>query len=295
MTSETLLETFRAAITGLFPELSDSVFTLATQGWDCVAVDVDDRFIFKFPRHAAGEKSLVTEASLLAVIRPAVTMPVPEMTLHAGPPLFSWHTKLRGEHLLSAHYERLPDGPRRHLAADMALFFAELHRLDSPTMAAAGAGPIKPWLEPNDILRRVRPMLSPELRLYAERTIAAWQELAPDPHGTTYGFFDGHGWNMAFDHTVRRLTGIYDFGDSGFGSLHQEFIYPNWIAPDLTARIVGEYEAMTGRPLDRQRIDLLSGVLRLSELAQFADDSIHAATMLRNVADWSVRSERHCR
>src|SRR5919106_64050 len=62
------------------------------------------------------------------------------------------------------------------------------------------------------------------------------------PYGTTYGFFDGHGWNMAFDHTTNRLNGVYDFADSGFGPLHQEFIYTNLIARDLTARIVAEYE-----------------------------------------------------
>src|SRR5436190_18283732 len=100
---------------------------------------------------------------------------------------------------------------------------------------------------------------------------------------------------MAFDHTANRLNGIYDFGDSGFGPLHQEFIYPNWIAPDLTARIVGEYEAMTGRSLDRQRIDLLSGVLRLSELAELADDPAHAPAMLTNVVDWSARSAQDYR
>ena len=44
--------------------------------------------------------------------------------------------------------------------------------------------------------------------------------MPPDPLGTVYGFFDGHGWNMAFDHARGRLNGIFDFGDSGFGPLH---------------------------------------------------------------------------
>src|SRR5690606_20795878 len=127
------------------------------------------------------------------------------------------------------------------------------------------------------------------LRAYAERTVAAWQRLPPDPYGTTYGFFDGHGWNMAFDHARNRLNGVYDFGDSGFGPLHQEFVYPNFVAPDLTARIASEYEALTGRALARRRIDLLSGVLRLSELAELADDPDHVPAMIGRVADWAAR------
>lgn len=288
MASQTNLGALRAAIARSFPELAGARFTPVVS-WDSVAVDVDDRLIFKFPRHPAAKERLATEARLLAVIRPAVTLPVPDLAIHPGPPLFSRHVKIRGEHLLARHYARLPVAARERLAADMALFYAELHRLDPDAMAAAGARPIAPWLAPEAILSRAWPLLSAELRRYAERTVATWQQLPPDPHGTVYGFFDGHGWNMAFDHRENRLNGIYDFADSGFGPLHQEFIYTNWIAPDLTARIVAAYEALTGRALDRRRIDLLSGVLRLSELAQYADDPEHAPAMLEQVAAWAAR------
>jgi hypothetical protein len=102
------------------------------------------------------------------------------------------------------------------------------------------------------------PLLPLELQNYAERTIAAWERMPGDPHGTTYGFFDGHGWNMAFDHAAGRLN-----GDSGFGPLHYEFIHTNWISPDLTERVVAEYKTLTGRELDRERIKLITGVLPL--------------------------------
>jgi hypothetical protein len=288
MTSETILEKLRAAIIATFPEHASSHFTLLTFGWDCIAVDVDDRLIFKFPRHEEARKALIVEAGLLAFIRPVVTMPVPDLTLCAERPLFSRHVKLRGEHLVTSQYELLPDEDRHCLAADLALFYAELHSLTASDMKAAGAGPIKAWLQPEDILRQAWPVLPSGLRPYADRTISAWQDLSPDPYGTTYGFFDGHGWNMAFDHMSRRLNGMYDFADSGFGALHQDFIYSNWIAPDLTARIIAEYEALTGRVLDRRRIALLSGVHRLSELAQLADDTRHVAMAARAVADWAA-------
>jgi Phosphotransferase enzyme family len=288
MTTEATLERLRGAIIEAFPEHEFSGFRLLTMGWHCIAVDVDDRVIFKFPRHEVAEKALLAEASLLAVIRPAVVMPVPDLTLYPGPPLFSRHVKLAGEHLLTRHYELLPAESRQRLAADMALFYAQLHELAASDMEAAGAGPIEAWLQPEDILKRTWPALPPGLRSFAERTVSAWQDLPPDPYGTTYGFFDGHGWNMAFDHPGGRLNGIYDFADSGFGALHQEFIYSNWIAPDLTARIMAEYEALTGRALDRRRVALLTGAHRLSELAQLADDAGHAAMALQAVTDWAA-------
>ncbi|WP_020697310.1 phosphotransferase family protein [Reyranella massiliensis] len=275
----------RAAIVGAFPEHESASFRLLTQGWDSVAVDVDDRLIFKFPRHEEARRRLVVEASVLDIVRSAVSLPVPHLTLHGmSSTLFSRHDKIAGEHLPTVQYEKLPEGDRQRLACDLALFYAELHRLPVNDMASAGATSIKAWLPPDEILQRTWPVLVGELRVYAKRTVAAWQDLPVDPHGTIYGFFDGHGWNMAFDHVHRRLNGLYDFGDSGFGPLHQEFIYSNLIAGDLTTRIVTAYEALTGRPLDRERVALLNNVWRLSELAELAHDPVHAAAALEAVA-----------
>jgi aminoglycoside phosphotransferase (APT) family kinase protein len=266
-------ETLRAVIVRVFPDLAAAVFTPQTRGWDSVAIDLDDRLIFKFPRHEAARGRLVREAALLAIIHPAVTLPAPRMTLHDGPPLFSRHDKLQGGYLEPAVYAQLGEPARDRLAQDLALFYAQLHALPVASAETAGAEPIQPWLEPDEILRRAWPVLTEPLRRYAERTIAAWRTLPPDPHGRTLGFFDGHGWNMAFDPAAERLNGVYDFGDSGFGQLQQEFIYSNMISPDLTERIIGRYETLTGRLIDRERIALLFQVLRLSELAQSADDA----------------------
>jgi hypothetical protein len=232
------LAALRGIIVATFPELVLARFKLHAAGWDSFAVDVDDRLIFKFPRHAAAETRLRSEAGLLAAARPAVSMRLPDQQLHLGPPLFSRHEKLKGEHLLAAQYARLPSKARARLAADMALFFAELHAIDDRRMAAAGAGPIGTWLPPDEILRQAWPLLPHELRGYA---------------------------------------------------LHQEFMHPNWISPDLTERIITEYEVLTGRTIDRERVALLSGVLRLSELG--GSDPVRAASVVKSVADWAVYQE----
>jgi Ser/Thr protein kinase RdoA (MazF antagonist) len=130
------------------------------------------------------------------------------------------------------------------------------------------------------------------MRNFAVRTVDDFDALPPDPHGTTYGFFDGHGWNMAFDHAQGRLNGVYDFADSGLGPLHQDFIYSNFISPDLTGRIVTAYEALTGRRLDRRRITVLTGFHRLSELAALADRPEHLPDMIRHVAEWEKAAGR---
>ncbi|MER9950829.1 aminoglycoside phosphotransferase family protein [Mesorhizobium sp. M0047] len=280
------LDTFSRAIIRAFPELETSSFRLMTAGWHSTAVDVDDRLVFKFPRHKVAERALLSEAALLALIRPCLSMPVPAMSIHEGPPLFSRHEKLKGDHLLAARYEELPEHARQRLGNDLGRFYAELHRLDLNQMATAGAEPVGTWQAPSAIRAKALPLLAPRLLARAEATLMEYESLPPDPHGIIYGFFDGHGWNMAFDHARMRLNGLYDFADSGIGALHQEFIYSNFIAPDLTARIVAAYEIATGRVLDRQRISILTGVHRLSELAELVDDPDHVPAMIRSVAEW---------
>jgi aminoglycoside phosphotransferase (APT) family kinase protein len=291
MTTPTI-DSLRTAILREFPDFRNAQFTLLTTGWDSVAVDVDDQLICKFPRHEDAEKRLVKEVALLAVIRPHVTMQVPNMRLHPGPPLFTSHPKLHGEHLTEAHHSSLSESARRLLGEHMGGFYAELHAIDQAALIEAGARPLKPWSSPDDIRAKVIPVLPPDLHALAQETIAAFEALPIDPYGAIYGFFDGHGWNMAFDHASQRLNGVYDFGDSGIGPLHQEFIYSNFISPDLTDRIVSAYEERTGRALDRRRIEILTGAHRLWELSELADNPDHRVMALKNVAAWLTKIHR---
>lgn len=287
MTSE--LAPFHTAIVALHPDLADAAFRMLPGGWHSRAVAVDERRVFKFPQGEEAEQALRREASILAVIRPHLAMPVPDLRLHEGTPLFSEHAIIPGDHLETAHYERLPELAREALGKALARFYAQLHGLPRPLMETAGARPVERWLDADAIAARALPLLPEDLHGFANDTLSGWRALAPDPHGETYGFFDGHGWNMAFDHAAGRLNGIYDFADSGFGPLHQDFIYTNFISPDLTARVADGYERLTDRALDRTRIHLLTGVHRLWELAVLAKAPEHHATMIASVAAWAAR------
>ena len=282
------LDTLKATILDRFPDLAGSSFSLLTQGWDSIAVDVDDRLIFKFPRNEIAEKSLIREIGLLDVIRPAVAMPVPDIRLIDAPRIFSCHRKLKGSYLETHHYIRLPAKAREDLALRLARFYADLHGLDIEAMRAAGAGPVETWSKPDEVRSKALPLLPGELRVLAERIIASWADLPPDPYGTTYGFFDGHGWNMAFDHETNRLSGVYDFADSGSGPPPRDFIHSNFITTDLTDRIVSNYEALSGCAIERKRVEVLTGAHRLWELAEAVDDPPRIPFMIEHFAYWAA-------
>ncbi len=278
-----------AAILRSRPDLTGLPYTVMAEGWDSTAIDVDDRIIFKFPREAEAGDALRREASILAALDGRMNLPIPRMTLHEGPPLFSSHHKLKGRHLLSADYETLLESAKARLGEDLGRFYAELHGVEQAVMTAAGAEAVEAW-QSAERMESQAAKLPGAFRPAAVALLQDYQALPPDPHGEVFGFFDGHGWNMAFDHDKNRLNGIYDFADSGFGPLHQDFIYSSFISPDLTKRIAASYESRTGRRLDRRRIDILTGVHRLSEFAEYADDPAHAPEMIRYFRLWSDAS-----
>lgn len=288
--SDAVLDALKPVILAAYPELADAQFQVLTAGWDSDAVEVDGRLIFKFPRDKPATKALIGEARLLNVVRPAVSLRTPHMQLLPGPPIFSRHEKLPGEHLLSAGYQALDAGARERVATDLATFFAELHALDPAVMAEAGAAPIDPFPPADEVLEDAWPFLSPDLRAYAEATMGAFEALPADPLGVTYGFFDGHGWNLAFDHATQRLNGVYDFADSGFGDLQREFVYPNFVSRDLTVRIAAAYQSLTGREIDISRVDILTGVLRLVEVAMYGDDPDKGELTVGGVAAWAAET-----
>jgi hypothetical protein len=122
--------------------------------------------------------------------------------------------------------------------------------------------------------------------------VEAVEDLPPDPLGDRFCHLDGHGWNMAFDTAAGRLNGVYDFGDSGIAPAHSDFVHSSFISPDLTDRILAAYEAITGTAPDRQRVDLMTGMHRLGEVAAAARDPVHLTKMLDNYRRWAEAARR---
>ncbi|MCO6391887.1 phosphotransferase [Aliihoeflea aestuarii] len=281
----------RAAITDAFPELTESRFSVAGRGWHSLAIDIDGRFIAKFPQGADAEKALLREARLLAAVRPHVSLPVPDMQLVEHPVVFSMHRKLAGSTLLRADYECLSEVAKTALADKLAQFFAELHVIDPAHMRATGAGPVEWWDVRAETLAPVWAQLPAPVAELAE---AVWRDYVariwPDE---VYGFFDAHGWNMAFDHKAQRLNGIFDFADSGFGPVAREFVPVSLISLDLARRAMAAYEMRTGRHVRTSDVYLLTAAARLSEFAGAIETGEHVDTMRDLVIDWFAPTAWH--
>jgi hypothetical protein len=261
------LARYRALIISRLPQLAGAKFVTLAEGWDSVALEYDG-LIFKFPRNERSRERLRREVALLNYLRPRITMPLPQPVLYDGDEPFSQHRAIPGEKLLADDYLMLGEGSRNALATRMAQLYAELHQLPLARMQQAGAVAVDPWMSPDEILEGALPRLPRGYKGWAKKVVAGYRKLTIEGDELIYGYFDGHGWNMAFDFTTATLNGVYDFADSGFGSRHRDLSYSNWISADLTLRIIDRYEILTGRQVDREKVMLYSSALRLAELAE---------------------------
>jgi aminoglycoside phosphotransferase (APT) family kinase protein len=273
-------EEYRAAISAVRPDLAALPMLVHTAGWDSDAVEVGDS-IFKFPKRPDAVPRLRKEARLLALIRPRAPLTVPDMRLHERPVVFSEHAKIPGEMIETPQYDVLTAARRQAMAAALAEFYTALHAIPLEEARAAGAATKPGWPPSAQIMAEVEATLPTALHGWARAVLAAYDAL---PSGAqVFGYFDGHGWNMAFDHGRGVLNGVYDFADAGLGPRARDLNYSSFISADLTERLVDAYEARTGLVIDRREIALHTAVQRLAELGE---DQKAPDWFLANVLQW---------
>jgi aminoglycoside phosphotransferase (APT) family kinase protein len=271
---------YRDIVAGVHPELRNAAMTVHTAGWDSDAVEAGG-LIFKFPKRPEAIPRLRKEARILALVRPRVPLRVPDLRLHEAPVLFSEHQMIPGAMIETPQYEVLTEPQRQAMAETLAAFYAALHEIPVVDAIAAGADPNPGWPPAADIMAIVEQVAPATLHDWARRALAAYEAIPPSE--TTFCYYDGHGWNMAFDHQRGVLNGCYDFADSGLGPRAKDLCYTSFISPDLTERLVAAYQRVTGRHVDLREVALHTAAQRLAELS--ADQKPHD-WFVANVVNW---------
>ena len=261
---------YRAAIAAAHPDLATLPMVLHSRGWDSDAVEVAG-WIFKFPKRPEAIERLRLEARILEIVRPRVPLTVPDLRLHEAPMLFSEHRMIPGTIIETRDYDVLTEQQKQAMAAELAGLYAALHVIPVAEAAAIGVGPKPGWPVAEVALPILVERLPGEYHDYARRAFAAYEALPVEDD--VFGYFDGHGWNMAFDHDRGVLNGVYDFADAGIGPRSREFTYSNLTSDDLTIRIVTAYNAATGQAIDLRTVAIRTAVQTLSELAEADDET----------------------
>ena len=67
----------KAIITTAFPKFSCARVELLDEGWDFQVFEVDERWLFRFPKRESGVTKLNTEYKRLSSLREWVSLPIP--------------------------------------------------------------------------------------------------------------------------------------------------------------------------------------------------------------------------
>ncbi len=204
-----------ALIAAQFPALAPPRLGQRHAGWDNTVYEVNDAWIFRFPRREIAVPLLAVEMRALPRLAPALPVAVSPPELLGSPTAdypwpFAGYRKLRGE---PADRARLDAAARTRLAAPLGRFLAALHAIDPVPLDLP-----RDELGRLDVARR-RPLLAERLaRLRDRGEIAddhAWDaELAAAPaaagrrvvvHGDLYAA------HLLLDRGD--LGGVIDWGD----------------------------------------------------------------------------------
>lgn len=221
-------DTYRAAITEGFPNLSVDTLEYLSEGKDSVACLVNHRLVFRFPKQDRAEQKLLMETRLLPELAPTLPLAIPHFTYTVLTPLTSYPRAFAGYDLL--------DGTPLHAYTPqiwdatwwqpfIGEFVTALHRF--PVRRAMQLGvptyTTQTWRAYyqsfySAVRDMVYPLIMPRQRAAISRCFDAFlddpQHFAFTPvlvHG------DLHARHFLLDIATRRVTGIIDFGECKVG------------------------------------------------------------------------------
>lgn len=138
-----------------FPDLAPARIEPFGVGWDNTAYQVNEVFVFRFPRRRLGAECMEAEIAVLPHIAPGLPLPIPHPEF-VGHPTEYYPWSFAGYRLLAgqtACAAALDEEQRTRLAKPLAHFLACLHAFTPPQIDTWGTGP--DTLDRLDVQKRV--------------------------------------------------------------------------------------------------------------------------------------------
>ena len=251
MNAQTALEVIHAQ----FPELAPARVSYLGEGCDSTAFEVNDRWVFRFPKTKAVERQMEIESRLLPLLAPRLPVPVPVFQFYGEASSlfgrrFCGYAKLPGEPAIRLKPESLSVGA---LATSLGRFFSALHAFPVDDAARAGV----PEQQLDESLREIRTDALDDLErvseIAPEAPIAAWRrflEAGVEPartHRTALVHNDFSAEHALFDSSAHAITGVIDWSDVAISDPAVDFagLY-HWGGHRLVREVLAKYEGGLG-------------------------------------------------
>jgi aminoglycoside phosphotransferase (APT) family kinase protein len=234
-----------------FPEVTPTTVTFLGEGCDNWAFDVDDRWVFRFPKRPDVERQIITEAHVLPLLAPRAPLAIPAYRFVGNPsPDYPYHF---------AGYAKLPgvtgiqfDWPPhrlRSVAPRLGSFLAWLHGVDPASLPV----PLE-QVEIGGVLAEMQADAIDELelvrRMAPDAPVDAWEQalrrdISPLVASTAQMVLihnDLAAEHALIDPSTQAITGIIDWSDLAIGDPALDFagLY-HWAGDAFVEQVLAAY------------------------------------------------------
>jgi aminoglycoside phosphotransferase (APT) family kinase protein len=270
-----------ARIGAVWPELAPVRATSLGEGWDCRIVEVNDAYVFRFPKRSEIGARLARERVLLAGLAGTLPLPIPDVRFWAEPggdfPFgLAGHVKIPGATAVGV---ALAADAERRVAEELARFMAALHAI--PPERARQLGAVERDVLANDppallaLVRRLYPGLRPALPApVVERCLRFLSAAPPAPRQRPACLVHGEltANNVLVSDEGEAVTGIIDWTDACLGDPAGDLggLF-HWGGERMLAAALAVYPGAAADPTLSERARFIGGCGGFIQLAVAVD------------------------
>ncbi|MEO7913014.1 MAG: phosphotransferase [Roseiflexaceae bacterium] len=269
-----LAENYRQIIAACFPELAINRCAIHSEGWDSIAIAVNDQLIFRFPKRSDVEPQYQIERRLLPTLAAALPLPIPDVAFFwpGGAPyhkIFIGHHQIDGVQLSADH---LKPNHINGIAQQLGEFLSALHRfpIQQATQLGVPAGDKAIWHQRyqaqfEQIQSRMLPLLDEAARA---RIVREWRSFLNEgahfsPTLIHHDLGDEH---ILYNPARGTVSGIIDWGDTAIGDSAIDFAgLLAAYGEDFTERVLSHYQGEVDAAF-RQRMRFYHGAMPINTL-----------------------------
>lgn len=223
-----IMDSYKQYIKEAFPTLSIHSYKQNEEGWDNIAVIINDELLFRFPRKQEYAKRIPLEKELCTILSHSLQeIKVPQYHLiykndSDDVPRCSYYTLIHGEPLKTETVAKLENTELKAIITQLATFLAALHSIPLKSVKALGFSTEKTLIYWKELQKTLNQYLANNLTSLQKSTLNrlfenffACIDISTFQNTIIHADFTQH--HILFNKQNKSISGVIDFGDAQIG------------------------------------------------------------------------------
>lgn len=220
------MEKYIERISQVYPDLHIHNATPNDIGQNNDVLLINESLIFRFPKYQKGIERLEEEKEILHQVRKFVSQPTPHFLYQSFDEqevgkVFAGYEIIEGEPFWGRDFREIKENKiKRELASQLITFLKELHSIPKMELEAIGLKDQHPTEVMSEMYQQIQEKLFRFMREDAKEGVKrSFEDFLQkgDEIETTLIHGDFGSSNILWNPSLNRITGVIDFGGSGFG------------------------------------------------------------------------------